>query len=212
METTDSQILKINITGGKQSLSDEYYKHLSMKSDEITSLELYIDSCEYEDKTKKKPLIFFSDLLLTIMQNNPNLKKIKVEGYERYCYTKQYMVHEPSEFGLFYKFTDLVEKYKETGQIYPYFANLEEMNFHKCSLNESDLQVLGSSLFPNLKHVLCFYCTPTNYEIREKYRDFLPFIEWDDKYEFDRHTSIKNADYYSGYYKDDACNGYYLDS
>jgi len=214
----ESETLKINIIGGIQVLYDEYQRQLDTKPEKsFTSLELYIECREYQDKTNLAPHIFFSDLLLLLLQNNRDLKKIKVEGYERYCYTKQYMRHDPSEFGLFSKFTDLVEEYKETGQTQPYFVNLEEISFIDCNLNESDLRVLGSSLFPNLKKVYCFYCTPTDLNLRDKYMDFIPNIEWDDKYDDNEPPNVKNSNFYSDKedhidYSNGMRPGHYLDS
>jgi len=202
-------VLSINISvGNNNTLSDEYQKQLNTASEEVTSLEIYTDCSEYPEN-KKSVYLFYSDLLLAILENNPNIKEISVEGYERYCISKQYMVHTPSEFGLFYTFTALLESYQQTGETPPYLTNIERMNFKKCSLNENDLRVLGSSLFPNLKSVLCFYCTPTDILAREKYRDFIPFLEWDDKYEYDIETGIKNKDFYANPDPDQVIRGYY---
>ena len=184
MEADQTHILRLSANSEK-SISELYHEVLYKPSD-ATRVELYIDVTEYvynqRNKTKDQPIFLVSDILLSIFQNIPNLKELYVEGYEMYCKSKKYMVHTPSEYGLFCKFTEYMEEYVGTGQTHPMFESIEKMEFRKCCMNENDLKVLGSSIFSNLKKVYCFYCTPTDNETRHKYEDFLPNIDWDDKY------------------------------
>lgn len=198
-EPEQGQTLKLS-TNFEKSVYDLYQEVVSMTSP-ASRVELYIDMSELaatqRNKKKDHPLVFVSDILLALFQNVPNLKELSVEGYEMYCKTKKYMVHQPSEYGLFYKFAEYVNEYVLTGETQTYFKSIEKMEFRKSAMPENDLKVLGSSIFPNLKSIYCFYCTPTINETRHKYEEFLPNITWDDKYYEDDTTDKNELAYYN---------------
>ena len=186
MQADQTHILQLSATSSKSIPA--LYKEVTSTMSTAIRVELYLDVSEYahsqRSNGKSQPLILVSELLLLLFQNVPNLKELCIEGYEMYCHSKDYMIfYEDNVYGLFYSFEGFVKKYTMTGETQPYFKSVENMEFKRCCMTEDDLKVVCSSIFPNLKSTYFSYSTPVRYKIREKYEDFLPNSEWDDKYD-----------------------------
>jgi len=197
--------LQINSSKSLSKANEELYSTTS----DATRVEILIsiDECRTyikPDPSGKQiyvPPLLFSDILLTLFEAFPSMKNLYIEGYQLYYQSHMYMVHTPATHGIFHQFQTYLDEFRATGDVGPItqFQNIETMEFKRCLLNEHDLEVLGSSMFGKLQEVKITDCTPTDPDVREKYRDFIPNCDWDDKYCcFESERGLKNEGFYKG--------------
>jgi len=178
------------------------YCDIARNGFEATGIEIYTEAPEgtiFDKKLNKEvhSEVLLSDFLRLIMEKSPTLEEISIEGYDFYCFSKHAMVHNPPKYGLFLKFQEFVEDYRDSGETPEFCSHVKKFKFYKCALSEEDLELLGSSLFTNLESITMSNCYPVDPWIRHKYEEFLPGIIWDDDYYRECNTGVKNMDFYS---------------
>jgi len=190
MEKVENQSNIFQLTISSDVKFEHLYKEISeMFISEETILLKIEDNREYpyDVSNSTNPYrLTISDVFLALLEVTPNVRKIRIE--DNYCRHAEH---------IFEKFQDIAEDYQETGVLtMPSLGKIEEFEFIRNNLCEDDLKVLASGIFLNLKRVYCYYCPPYELRIRHLYEDFIPNIEWDDKYYYESKTGMKNYYFY----------------